>query len=102
MEKYDLKGKDVKLHNILFATTSEPDYEMNRYILLEDMEGTKWDEYVVVDGYHCSCYNFDETQWEAIKYTKEELLKLAHSKVEKNLCYGCEEDLYNYVLKNLK
>ena len=31
MEKYNLKNKtDIKMHNVLFATTSERDYEMER------------------------------------------------------------------------
>ena len=34
MEKYNLKNKtDIKMHNILFATTTEKDYEMERLIL---------------------------------------------------------------------
>ena len=31
MEKYDLKNKTVQFHNILFASTSRPDYEMDIY-----------------------------------------------------------------------
>ena len=37
MEKYNLKNKEIKLHNILFATTSTIDYDMERLILLQDM-----------------------------------------------------------------
>ena len=61
MEKYNLKNKEIKLHNILFATTSTIDYDMERLILLQDMPESKENEYVLVEGYHCSCYGFDET-----------------------------------------
>ncbi|WP_288910785.1 hypothetical protein [uncultured Thomasclavelia sp.] len=101
MEKYDLKNKTVQLHNILFASTSSPDYEMDRTILLEELEDLKYGEYVVVEGGHCSCYDFDDCEWYATKYTKEELIKLAES--HQNDCY-CDSsmDMYEYVLKKLK
>ena len=41
MEKYNFKNKtDIKMHNVLFAITSERDYEMERLLLLEDMPDT--------------------------------------------------------------
>ena len=77
MEKYNLKNKtDIKMHNVLFATTSERDYEMERLLLLEDMSDTEYNEFVLVEGYHCSCYDFDETNWDCTKLTKDELNKL--------------------------
>lgn len=72
MEKFDCKNLNIKLHNIVFAETSLPDYEMSRSILLETDDG-----FVIVEGYHCSCYDFNETEWEAMKYTEKELKKLA-------------------------
>lgn len=69
MEKYNLKNKtDIKMHNVLFATTSSRDYEMERLLLLEDMPDTEYNEFVLVEGYHCSCYDFDETNWECTNY----------------------------------
>ena len=76
MEKYNIKGKKIELHNILFATTSERDYEMNRLLLLEDMPYTKYGEYVLAEGGHCSCYDFDETEWDCVKITDDELNKI--------------------------
>lgn len=99
MEKYDLKKEDVKLHNILYAITTMPYYDMERWLLLEDMPNTKYGEYVIVEGGHCSCYDFDDTDWDAIKYTKEELVKLAKIKVEENYWYKEEKCLWNYILK---
>ena len=98
MEKYELNRTDIKLHNILYAVTSPTDYDMYRYLLLEDMPCTSYDEYVVVEGSHCSCYDFDDTQWEAIKYTKEELLKLAQIKVKEEFWDKTEKCLYNFVI----
>lgn len=84
MEKYSLKNKtDIKMHNILFATTTGKDYEMARLILLEDMPDTNYNEFVLVEGYHCSCYDFDETEWDCIKLTKDELEKMLEN-VEDN------------------
>ena len=64
------------MHNILFATTSERDYEMNRLLLLEDMPDTEYGEYVLAEGGHCSCYNFDDTEWDCVKITDDELNKI--------------------------
>ena len=72
MEKF--KFDDVPHHAILVAATSEPDYEMDRIVIAEDWES--YGDYVVIYGGHCSCYDFDQTQWSAIKYTKDELVKV--------------------------
>lgn len=102
MEKYDIKNKQIGLHNILFASTSYPDYQMDRIILLENLKDLKYDEYVVVEGFHCSCYDFADCEWEAIKYTKQELVKLASENSENEFSTESELDMYNYILKNMK
>jgi len=73
MKSYNIKGKIIQPHNIVFAITSEPDYEMNRLILLEDMPETEYGEYVLSEGGHCSCYGFDETVWDCVQLTADEL-----------------------------
>lgn len=80
MKKINYKEIDIKPHNIVVAFTSEPDYEMSRHILLE----IKYDSYILLEGHHCSCYDFDDTEWEAIEYTEDELLKLADAEYNKN------------------
>ena len=97
MEKYNCKS--VQFHNIIIAFTTRPDYEMNRWLLLEDMEDLRYDEYVVVDGYHCSCYDFDETKWEAIKYNEEELIKVAKDRTS-NDCFSDEEKTFYKLVLN--
>lgn len=98
MEKYDLKNKKIKLHNIVITITSSIDYYMERYMLLEDLEDLKSNEFVVVEGSHCSCYGFDDTEWEAIKYTEVELLKLATEKAKKSFWYAEEKQFYKLIL----
>ena len=93
MNKYNIKNKDdIKLSNILFTYTTEVDYSMERILLLEDMPNTDYDEYVLVEGYHCSCYDFDESKWEGTLYTREELNKLL--KDEK---YGLRYELKKFL-----
>ena len=91
MRNYDLKDKSIQLHNVLFATTSPSDYEMSRLILLEDMPDLNWNEYVLLEGYHCSCYGFDETRWDATVFTEEELNKLMEAEQYGDLRKELEE-----------
>lgn len=88
MKRYEnaneLKYTGIKPHQILVASTSEPDYEMNRKILIKDIEGLQYGEYLLLEGYHCSCYDFDDTDWDGTIYTKEELIKLANADYNKN------------------
>jgi hypothetical protein len=81
----------LEAYNILFATTSEQDYEMTRLLLLEHMPNVQYSNYVLVEGSHCSCYGFDETEWEATEYTTDELIKIL-----KVNCWGLREQLANY------
>ncbi len=76
MEVFNLDNFQIEPHHILVAVTSEPDYEMERRILLK----LNYDRYVLVEGSHCSCYDFDDTEWSAIEYTRDELVKLANAK----------------------
>jgi len=69
----DFRINDIKAHEILFAITSPDGYEMERLILLEI---GNMGEYILLEGYHCSCYEFDIADWEATAYSEEELAKL--------------------------
>lgn len=73
MKEINVKDIEIKPHQIIVATTSKPDYEMNRYILLE----IEYNRYVVIEGSHCSCYDFDDTEWTAMEYTSDEIKKLS-------------------------
>jgi len=80
VRRVDWREIEIKPHHIVVAHTSKPDYEMARQILLK----LDYDRYVVLEGYHCSCYDFDDTEWEAIEYTGDELRKLANSGYNKD------------------
>ena len=73
IEKKDLR---YDLHNILVAVTTEPDYEMERDIMLESYDGAT---YTHIKGFHCSCYDFDETDWQIMEYSIDEIRKLANA-----------------------
>lgn len=71
----NFKVTDIPFDKIAIVATSEQDYEMDRTILVEyypDYGG-----HTVVHGSHCSCYGFDEVEWEAIIYTTAQIRKLA-------------------------
>lgn len=87
-----LNNLGLKPHNILFSYTTPQDYEMGRYILVEDIEGLEWGEYLFLEGWHCSCYDFDETEWTATAYTRDELIKLARAD------YNKKDKLWNMIL----
>ena len=78
------KNEGIKPHQILVAITSEPDYEMDRKLLLTDIEGLECGEYLLLEGWHCSCYDFDETDWNGTIYTSDELGMLAKADYNKN------------------
>ncbi|MBZ9693319.1 hypothetical protein [Clostridium sp. M14] len=82
----EFKKIGLKPHEILIITTSYPDYEMYRNILLGNGigEGVEWGEYLLLEGFHCSCYDFDETDWTGTVYTKEELIKLSDARYNKD------------------
>lgn len=87
MKKIDgFKIEQVPHSNIAIVVTSEPDYEMDRVMLVEDYPD--YQDFTIVQGGHCSCYGFDEVQWEVITYTKEEAIKLATGWQESR--YGAE------------
>ena len=97
MEKYILENKtDIKMHNVLFAITSERDYEMERLLLLENMPDTNYNEYVLAEGYHCSCYDFDDTTWDCTKLNEEELKKLLENTDHENLRTELKKFLSTY------
>ena len=87
-------------HNIEFCYTSEQDYEMQRIIIITGIEGLQYDEYLVLGGGHCSCYDFDETEWDGVVWDNAEFHKLAESKSQKNYDEK-ERRFWEIVLKNI-
>ena len=89
MEKVEAP-KSIATWRIVCASQSEPNYSEERYILIyagDDTE-TYYDEgYIVIEGGHCSCYDWDKVGWNAVKYTSDELRKLGESKIGGYGCY---------------
>jgi hypothetical protein len=82
----NFKLTDIPHHEISVVVSSQIDYEMERYLLADDYPHTN--EFTIIQGSHCSCYGFDETQWEAITYEKEEF----HTLMKLWIMYGYPEE----------
>ena len=88
MEAYRLRKDQVRVESVVICVTTGYEYFKYRYVLLEDLNDLKWNEYVIATANHCSCYGFNDTEWNAIKYTDEELRDL----IKKKLMYQTEWD----------
>lgn len=82
--------KTIKAWRVICAAQSEPDYSEGRQMLLYAGENPFRDEYMVLDGGHCSCYDWQDVDFDAVVYSKEELDKLSASKIGDG-CY-CESE----------
>lgn len=56
---------------------------MERQMLLENIDDLD-NEYLYLESYHCSCYDFDDSAWEGTIYNASELIKLANAEYNKN------------------
>lgn len=93
--KVDLK--DIPLTDIVAVVTDEPDYEMSRIMYVDD-----WPEYgdhTIVEGGHCSCYGFDDTEWTGVSYTSAELKDVAAGWLTKG--DKLEREIAPFVIRNL-
>ncbi len=85
----------VPLHKIVIVATSDRSYEMDRIMLAENHPD--YGDYTIVHGSHCSCYGFDDTQWDAQTYTAAELKLLAVGWMESG--YGSEAIIAPLILR---
>ena len=72
IQKFDIKS--IPVEKIVFVLTSDIDYSMERIIFVEHWED--YGNYLILQGSHCSCYDFDEADWDATIVDEEELKKL--------------------------
>ena len=94
MKQYRWKNdKEIKAHEILYAVTSQDDYEMYRLILLE----IDYFNYVVLEGSHCSCYNFDECTWDATEFDGLDSLSELKKFLSLDDYCGLREKAYNFI-----
>lgn len=100
MKKLEMKDVKIDASTIVFAYTTPNDYEMSRFLLLEK----DYDTYIIVEGDHCSCYDFEDIEWTAMEYTLDELKKIADGTLEMEEIYidnDSEKHLYEFVKNNL-
>lgn len=72
--------KTIEPWRIICAAQSEPDYSEERYMLIYAGDGSDdyYDKgYILLEGWHCSCYDWPEVDWDATYYEEDELLKIA-------------------------
>lgn len=72
--------KAIEPWRIICAAQSEPDYSEERYMLIYagDRSDDYYDKgYILLEGWHCSCYDWPEVDWDATHYEEDELLKIA-------------------------
>ena len=94
-----IKAPDkIDTWRIVCAAQSEPDYSEDRQILLYGAErgGDYYNEgpFILLDGGHCSCYDWEDVEWYATEYTRDELLKIAKSKTDGEGCYSKSERMF--------
>lgn len=85
--------KAIKTWRIICASQSEPYYSEDRQILIYAGQDRYDDGYMLLEGGHCSCYGWEEVDWNATAYSREELEALARSKTDGG-CYEKSERMF--------
>ncbi|MFQ6918157.1 MAG: hypothetical protein ACLRS5_00785 [Collinsella sp.] len=83
--------KSIEPWRIICAAQSEPDYSEERYMLIYAGDGSDdyYDKgYILLEGWHCSCYDWPEVDWDATYYEEDELLKIADMR-KRNPFFTC-------------
>ena len=93
----DFNLSQVPNWQIVFVVSSDKDYEMQRHIYVEGYPN--YDDCTIIEGSHCSCYDFDDTEWEAITYTQDELITIMKNWYKNG--YGTERVIAPMILKYL-
>lgn len=76
----------IKPHQILFVSTFIESYEGSKEMILHDIDGLD-EDYLYVEGGHCSCYGFDEVCWEGTVLNSDELRSLVKGNLERDSYY---------------
>ena len=70
-QEKDFKLGCVPLEKVAIVLTSDADYEESRLIFVEDYPD--YCEYLIVEGWHCSCYGWSDVAWDATFLDSREL-----------------------------
>lgn len=93
--KADLKT--IPFDRIVTVVTDERAYEMSRIVYVENWPA--YDDHTIVEGSHCSCYGFDDTEWTGMSYTTAEMKGVATGWLTKGA--ALEREIAPFVLRNL-
>jgi len=87
----------IETWRIVCAAQSEPYYSEDRQILLYGSDrGDYHNEgpFILLDGSHCSCFDWEDVEWYATEYERDEILALAKSKTDGDGCYSKSERVF--------
>lgn len=80
LENIKFDPKVLPFSQLLFAVTNDETYNADRCVVYENYP--EYGEYTVIQGRHCSCYGFDDIEWDAMTYSADELRSLAQTWAE--------------------
>jgi hypothetical protein len=68
-------------HVVFTVTSADQCCDMDRMYLIEHWPEHDYgdEQFLVLSGGHCSCYDFPQADWEATYYSREELEKVARA-----------------------
>lgn len=104
-EKTLLKNLNIKPCNIIISHTEETNCDSNRSLLLKSFNQYNLDDiidnehdFLLLEGYHCSCYDYDNTEWNGTLYTLKELKKLAQAEYnDDDIFWQLVRDYFNII-----
>lgn len=78
----EINPKDIPLSDIILSYTNDEGYDAERDFLIDtwnydDVKAS----YVIIEGEHCSCYDFDDIEWNMTAYEPSELVKVAKGRI---------------------
>ena len=87
MEKISpFKFEWVPQHSIVASvTTEEACCDSTRYVMAENQP--EYGQYTLIEGNHCSCFDYDSVQWEAMIYDEDEVIELMSAWWNKHQTY---------------
>ena len=75
-------SKKIDVWRVICASESTPFYDGSKLILIDANERySSGESFILLDGYHCSCYGFEDTAFDCTAYSKAELRELVKAKL---------------------
>lgn len=77
--------KKIDVWRVVCASESTPFYDGSKLILIDAGERyPSGESFILLDGYHCSCYGWEETAFDCTSYSREELRELANATLKRD------------------